>query len=317
MLFRSWQYTKPRKVVNTIQTVLVQQNGDSWLSQGDSPLIRVSQKLSELGYNESIKKTGTTPDLIVWSESVLSYPYPDAHFYYEVNPPQEGLYPFIRRLGVPFLIGSPVTVDKENDLFSNSVLYFDKDADYQGYYGKIKLVPFAELIPGVQYQWVRNLLEKLVGFSSGWTPGTTLQLFEIPLKDGTVAKISTPICFEDAFPFVCNALHKAGSQVFFNLTNDSWSKTRSAEYQHFVIASFRAIENRTTLVRSTNSGYTVVVNPVGKVIADLPLFKQDYLYTEVPVFEKATTLYGFLGDWLPVLCSVLVVWTIFKKELKK
>ena len=87
-----------------------------------------------------------------------------------------------------------------------------------------------------------------------------------------------------------------GSEVFMNITNDSWSKTDSAEYQHFIIASFLSVEYRTTLVRCTNSGYSAVVAPNGKIIADLPLFEEASVGFSVPIYKYTKTLYSVAGD---------------------
>ena len=118
---------------------------------------------------------------------------------------------------------------------------------------------------------------------------------------------SAPICFEDAFPAVCSKLFAQGSEVFVNITNDSWSKTRSAEIQHFVAASYLATEFRTTLVRCANSGYSVVVNPAGKLIVDLPLFTESSCGTSIPVYERRATFYFVFGDWLAWLCVLCVL----------
>ena len=118
---------------------------------------------------------------------------------------------------------------------------------------------------------------------------------------------SAPICFEDAFPAVCSKLFALGSEVFVNITNDSWSKTRSAEIQHFAAASYLAIEFRTTLVRCANSGYSVVVNPAGKLVVDLPLFTESSCGTSVPVYERRATFYFVFGDWLACLCGICVL----------
>ena len=113
---------------------------------------------------------------------------------------------------------------------------------------------------------------------------------------------TTPICFEDAFPDVCRKLFLMGSEVFMNITNDSWSRTASAEYQHFVAASYLAIEYRTTLVRCANAGYSVVVDPAGHIIDDLPVFTADALCAKVPVYERHITFFARWGDWLIFLC---------------
>ncbi len=297
-----YQYGKKRVQTKEADVVLVQQNADPWSSGSDLPNIRISEKLTE----NAIKNAKNKPDLICWSEAVLNYALPDSLFYYVVKPDEKPLIPFIKETNIPFLIGAPVTVDKEKGQFSNSAVYFDRKGIMQDYYSKIHLVPFAEYIPLSEYEWVRNMMETLVGFSDGWFPGTSYTVFNLPLKNKKNLVFSAPVCFEDAFPAVCRKLFKNGSEVFFNITNDSWSKTASAEYQHFVIASFRAQEFRTTLVRATNSGYTVVTDPAGKIVAELPLFTQTGECVKVPVFERQITFYCIAGDWLPVLLLVLV-----------
>lgn len=299
-----------------METVMVQQNIDSWVVGRDDLPIRISQELTDAAVEDCVAATGEKPDLVVWSESVLSYTFPESEFYYYDNPDPRPLIPYIRKLDVPFVIGGAATVNRAKKMYANAALFFDKEGEYQGYYGKMHLVPFAEVIPGAQYEWVRKLLETNLGFSSGWTPGTEITLFNVPLKSGSDVTISIPICFEDAFPMVCRALFRAGSEVFVNITNDSWSMTNSAEYQHFAIASFRAIEFRTTLIRSTNSGYSVVINPKGQVIADMPLFEEASLYTSVPIYQRQVTVYCMFGNWLPVLCLILVSVSVIAMEKK-
>ena len=316
VIYGAFQYTYPRVPQKFLKATLVQHNGDSWSSTEGEASIMQAQRLTEKAIEKSLKNSGVKPDVVVWSETVLSYAHPEAQTYYTYVPFQEGLYPFIERMQVPFLIGSPITINSEEGLFSNGVLYIDQHAQVQDYYAKIHLVPFAEAVPGTEYPWVRDFLESLIGFSSGWMAGTRYNLFEIPLESNQTVKSSTPICFEDAFPDICRQLYKAGSEVFVNLTNDSWSRTNSAEYQHFVISVFRAIEFRTTLVRSTNSGYTVVVDPRGKVIADLPLFESLYLNTNIPVYERTETLYYRLGEWFPILLTLITAACVILIRIK-
>lgn len=123
----------------------------------------------------------------------------------------------------------------------------------------------------------------------------------------TSVRFTAPICFEDSFPDVCRPLYNSGSELFLTITNDTWSETNSAEYQHFIASSYLSIEFRTTLVRCANSGYTVVVDPSGRVIDDLPLFTRDHLCAEVPVYDRVQTLYAKYGDWFAYLCIAFVL----------
>lgn len=216
--------------------------------------------------------------------------------------------------------------------YFNIAALFDSQANFRGYYGKLHLVPFAESIPGIDNPVMRKIFKKVVGISAGWTRGEQLTYFEIPCSyyaDETIprvnninisipyevskenqqplVRISTPVCFDDSFTDVIRPLFLNGAELFVNITDDSWSRKKSSEYQHFCIASYRAIEYRTTLVRSTNAGYSVVVDPAGRIIADQPLFEDSAMAYDVPVYNRVITTYARFGNWLPYCCIIVFV----------
>lgn len=330
------QYITPREPIKSFNAILVQQNGDPW-QKGEELSIEISKRLTEEKITE-LKNAGKTCDLVVWSEAVLRKRFPNAQFYYDFYPEDEPLLDFIDRMNSTFIIGAPYTVNFEKHLFSNSAILFNKDGQYCGAYQKMHLVPFAELIPGAQFERIQKIMKGMVGFSYGWYPGQIATTFEIPIQNipldarkyRTISivnsnnitetpkepkksvVISTPICFDDTAAEVCRALFLTGSEVFINITNDAWSKTKSAEIQHMVVAHYRAIEYRTTLARCTNAGYTVVINPVGKILDSLPLFEECALATTIPVYEREITIYAKLGNWLPMLLALLsIVYVLF------
>ena len=108
----------------------------------------------------------------------------------------------------------------------------------------------------------------------------------------------------------------SGTECFVNITNDSWSKTKSAETQHFAVAHYRSIEFRTTTIRAANAGLTAVISPTGKVLASLPLFEEGALSCKVPVFERQMTIFARFGNWLPhsavIFCLIFVVLKVKK-----
>jgi apolipoprotein N-acyltransferase len=61
-----------------------------------------------------------------------------------------------------------------------------------------------------------------------------------------------------------------------------------APYQHHSIASFRAIENRRFLLRSTNTGLTAPVDPLGRTLASLLPFTEGVLPMEVNIVTSHT-----------------------------
>lgn len=278
-----------------IDILFVQHNSDSWNDNFEKSL-STAMRLTREGLKNREK-----PRLIAWNETVLAYPYEENYEYYQHFPYKDPFVPFLRENGIPLLVGAPYIIDMENELFSNSAILLSPEGEILQHYGKMQLVPFAEYIPFIQYDWMKKFMNAVAGFSSGWTPSHEYRLFTGLTNSGKEILFSTPICFEDAFPGVCTGLVKNGSRFFLNLTNDSWSKTESAEMQHFSIASFRAVEHRTVMARSTNGGYSCIINPLGEVIYDFPLFEEHSEILSVPVYPYTRTLYSYLGDYIVIL----------------
>ena len=292
---------------------LIQQNSDPWGEDGDPDA--TLQDLQNLTRNALAdwEELGKKPDIVIWSESSLPYAYNINRRYYSIRPAEDPFLSFLRETGVYLFTGSPF-IETENGKrrsFNAAILIRPDDGEIEDWYGKIQLVPFAEYVPFSDNEFLAGLFERIVGFSSGWTPGKKRTVFTITAKGdgGTALEIpfTAPICFEDAFPAVTARLHKAGGKVLINLTNDSWSKTESAEYQHYAVASFRAIELRTTMIRSTNGGFTAIILPSGEILASLPLFERAFLNAEVPVYPAVKTFYIKFGDWFAGLCAIFAV----------
>jgi len=346
------QYDKVRKPIKEITAILVQQNSNPWDEDSDEKSILVSQKLTKEKI-DTLSMQNRKADLVIWSEGCLHRGFPNGESYYEWFPSEKPLTQFVKEIKVPCIFGGSVTKVKKltnngkkvnRKEYYNSALLFDADGKYRGYYAKNHLVPFAEALPFMEVPAIHAFMQKVVGISAGWTPGDQYVYFDVPCritenfklptvkdidlnkdymqqkqeeKTPYTVKLATPICFDDAFTDIMRPLFLNGCELFVNITDDSWSLKRSSEIQHFVIASYRAIEYRTTLIRSANAGYSVVVDPAGKVIADQPLFEESSLVYDVPVYEHKMTTYARFGNWLPYLCIVIFVlcclyaWFIF------
>lgn len=321
-VYSAVQLQKPLKKVDNLKLAIVQANTDSWNSNFSAEMEKT------IMLTEDILKNAQEPDLIIWNEGSLIYSFPLNLRYYYLQPEAYSFAAFMEKNNIPLLAGTSLplkSISEEGtkyftgdiaayqynpadaNYFANSVCLISPDCRILDYYNKMHLVPFAEYMPFIENQNVRNMFKTLVGFSSSYIPGKDAKLISLSKQDGTVINFAAPICFEDAFPSLCANLHNLGSELMINLTDDSWSQTRSAEYQHFVVASFRAIELRTTLIRSTNTGYSCIVDPKGQVTDDLPLFTAAALYAAVPIYEYRQSFYARFQDWLPMCCFVAVL----------
>lgn len=290
---------KPPLAASSLDAVLVQQNADPWIL-GEEASLEANIRLAR----QALPPGSPPPDLILFSESSLKRPYKEFQRWFSAEPAADPLIPFIKEKGAYLLTGAPVVLDWEELEMTNSVILVDPKARLVGDYAKVHPVPFAEAIPLWEYEWFRTFMREVVGLDSGWVMGKEFKVFRLPTRAGEVA-FGAPICFEDAFPEVCREFFLGGADLLVNLTNDAWSETVSAEVQHFAAARFRAIEFRRSLVRSTNGGVTCVVDARGKVVAELPLFEQASLRTEVPIYRGPPTLYWRFGDWFARLCLLL------------
>lgn len=337
-IYGSCQYFKIRKPSKFINTIMVQQNADPWSLDTDDKTILTSQRLTKEKLDQA-KSRNESVDLIIWSEGCLKYRFPRAEFHYKRYPKEKPLISFIKETKTPFLLGGSYAREGTSKRF-NGALLFDSEGNFRGAYPKNHLVPLAEAVPFTDIKPVAEFFKKVIGISAGWTPGDKYTMFNIPCRypeerqaevtnvislsqnfnqsktpEKPYVKFSTPICFDDAFPDVCRPLANYGSELFLNITDDSWSMTKSSEYQHFVVASFRAIELRTTLARSTNSGYSVVVDPAGKIIMDMPLFEEASEFVKIPVYPATNTIYQRFGNWLPVSLFILCLSVILFEYL--
>ena len=283
----------------SLKTLIIQQASDPW-TQGAEAAVEANMKLVKAALASGQGK----PDLVLFSESSLGYPYKDSTSWYEQYPRKEPFLPWWRQQGLWLFTGTPVVLDWKDFSATNSVMLIDPKGQHRGDYAKIHPVPFAEAIPFYEYPWFRDFLKQAVGLEAGWTMGTKEVVFNFQTR-GSEVRFGAPICFEDAFAPLCRDFVLKGADLLVNLTDDSWSQTKSAEWQHLAAARFRAIETRRPLVRSTNSGVSALVDAKGDLLDVLPLFSPQWEMVDIPIPQASGTLYLAFGEWFAVLCLLL------------
>lgn len=281
----------------TWRLALIQQNVDPWVGG-----FRAYERSLEILIRESDRALEEAdPDAVIWSETSFV---PSINYHTRYRTDQERyelvqeLMAYLESKEVPFVIGNSdgqLRRDAEGELRRvdyNAVLTFEAGGELQGTYRKIHLVPFTEHFPyEAQLPWLHRLLvENNTNF---WEEGNDWSIFEL-----NGVKFATPICFEDTFGYLSRGFVREGAEVIVNLTNDLWSYSEPSAMQHMGMAVFRAVENRRSVVRSTNGGMTTMIDPNGALLDLYPPFKEGYLAGDVPVFTDASTVYTAWGDWL-------------------
>ncbi len=239
--------------------------------------------------------------LVIWPESTITEFIPattnDAR--------SASLLPFLNN-GSAFLVGG-LTYRSNTEYFNSSIL-IRPDGTVDTPYHKMILMPFGEYTPmGSWLPW----LEEINSTAGQFTPGDSPKVLSFDLSDGRTAKLSPLICYEDVIPGLAREATARGAQLLINQTNDAWFGNTVAPYQHHMIASFRAIENRRYLLRSTNTGLTAVVDPFGKTLASLLPYTESVLPMEVSLlnYQSPYTHLPIQILWLIVagIGAVLVV----------
>jgi apolipoprotein N-acyltransferase len=219
-------------------------------------------------------------EVILWPES-------STPFYFEESPKGEAIRLFARERGTSVLLGSD-EIDRRNPRVSyNSAFMVRPDGSTAGVYRKVRLVPFGEYVP---FRSVLFFAAPLVEAVGEFAPGDAPVM--LPLAGRPV---STAICYEVVYPALIRAGVLQGSTLLTTITNDAWFGRSSAPYQHFEMASMRAIEQGRYLARSANTGISGIVDPYGRVLMESELFTRQVLVGEVRLIEERT-IYARIGD---------------------
>jgi apolipoprotein N-acyltransferase len=243
-------------------------------------------------------------DLVVWPESAIP-------FFFQDEPRQaERIRNLARELSTSMLVGSPAhELRNGKRVFLNSAFMISPAGEVTGRSDKIHLVPFGEYVPLGRFL---PFVGKLVVGIGDFSPGERA----IPLQAGRTL-IGTLICAEVVFPELGRAYVNNGARILANITNDAWFGRTSAPYQHLSIASFRAVETRTPLVRAANTGVTAIVDQNGHINTMTGLFAEGFRIGEVRP-GSGNSIYLKIGDagaWLCVfLTAGIVGLTWFKRR---
>ena len=173
-----------------------------------------------------------------------------------------------------YLITGALRYDPNTDTYFNSILTFDQSAKIIHTYNKSHLVPFGEYMP------FENIFDiaPLVGFT-GFEKGMGPEMLSMP--EGIT--FSPLVCYEIIFPGKAYDNNLSSPDMIINVTNDAWYGDSAGPYQHLVQSKFRAIETGLPVLRSANTGISVLITPLGYGVADEKLSQQLSIIHKVPI----------------------------------
>ncbi|MEE1868794.1 apolipoprotein N-acyltransferase [Pseudomonas auratipiscis] len=179
-----------------------------------------------------------------------------------------------------------------------------------GTYLKQKLVPFGEYVP------LQDMLRGVIAFfdlpMSDFARGPEDQ----PLLQAKGYQIAPYICYEVVYPEFAASL-AARSDILLTISNDTWFGTSIGPLQHLQMAQMRALEAGRWMIRATNNGVTGLIDPFGRITAQIPQFERGILYGEVVPMQQLTP-YLQWRSWPLVIVSVLLLgWALLASRIAK
>jgi len=204
-----------------------------------------------------------------------------------------------RGFTTPILLGgltwAPPLPGKDRRQLFNTALLLDQRGRLLGSYDKVYLLAFGEYMPfGDTFPGLYDAFPQAGRFSAG---------NEVKVFSWRGHKIGIMICYEDIMVDFTGKLADLAPNVIINVTNDAWFGRTSEPWLHLALAVFRAVENRLTLVRATNTGVSAFIDPTGRLVGATRLDGAETLVSEVPMMHGGT-IYGLTGNlfaWLLLL----------------
>ncbi len=298
-------FTMQKDSIPTVKIALLQHSKDPWQG-GINSYSESLKRLTKLTHD--VMNTHEKPDLVVWSETAF-VPSIIYHKKYRQNTRYVRLIEKLFALfesypKTEFIIGNGERLGPREKQARNleteeastyNAAHLFQGSTRKGVYYKNHLVPFTEYFPYKKIfpRFYNVLLESDVHF---WLQGKELSLLE-----GKHASYATPICFEDGFGLQNAQFVKKGAQIIVNISNDAWSHVETNAMQHLQLSILRAVENKRSVVRSTNAGMTAAIDPNGHIISMLDSFTVASITEDISIYDTKITLYTRFGDWFALL----------------
>jgi apolipoprotein N-acyltransferase len=165
---------------------------------------------------------------------------------------------------------------------------------YQKKYG----LPFVELTPYFE--------DKPTARGSAMERGTEPYTFDYANFAGEKFRVALSICWEQMYPHRVAELVNDNAEFVALMNNDAWFGESGGGKQLLSYTRLRAIENRKSIVRCSNSGISCFIDPFGNISERLPWYKATIGTQEVLCVSKKT-FFTKHPEWFPKFCGVVLV----------
>ncbi len=268
----------------SLRAVLVQGGGPRGIPAVASDADAVSERQFRLS-----EDLPDDVDLVLWPESSLAVTGP-----VQDTPEARRMADLARRAGATVVAGLSESYPTG---FRNAAVAWGPDGRILDRYEKVHRVPFGEYIPA------RSFFDRLSDATAlvprDAIPGDGPGLLRTP-----AGPLGVVISYEVFFSDRTRAAVTAGGQVLLVPTNAASYTTEEVPATEVAAARLRALETDRAVLQAAPTGYTAVILPDGRVVAQGGLGTPEVLTATVPL-RTGLTVYVRTGDG-PLLVAVAV-----------
>ena len=151
--------------------------------------------------------------------------------------------------------------DTNNKKIFNSLAVVNNNLDIISSYNKNKLVPFGEFLPLESFLTSIGM-KTITNYYKSYSKGKKRDIIDLKNQEFDVSFLPL-ICYEIIYSG--NLTKKKNYDLIVNISEDGWFGKSIGPDQHFSHSIFRSIEEGKSIIRSTNSGTSALINPNGVI----------------------------------------------------
>jgi apolipoprotein N-acyltransferase len=204
-----------------------------------------------------------------------------------------------------FIIFGTNKLEPTSGYFYNSMIIINNRFDIIQSYNKRKLVPFGEFLP---FEKLLNNLgfKKITEGHGSFLRGQNDN--NLVIDESNILPL---ICYEVIFPDLIKRSNE-NTNLIINISEDGWFGKTIGPDQHFAKTIFRAIENNTFLLRSTNRGISAIIDNKGNIIKKLNRNEAGNIEFDVPLIKSNKAKNDLI--FFVLLITYLLIFLINKKH---
>jgi len=275
-------------------------------------------------------------DLIVWPEAVIAY------YLYNTPEIRDYIFSYIHKWNLPLLTGvldvisiypsssytkKTETIPPKYLSYYNAVTMISPQLVYAyeiqkinlkevKFYYKQTLIPFFEYIPYIKILGFLSELMIEQGSKIQYSKGRSPEIFAFAAQNLKTYHVGSILCSDQFYPSLSAEIVNLNTDFMVLQANEGWFGYSQGTYQLSAITRLRAIEARRSFVRSSMTGLSFFIDPLGRIYGELPWWKPGWITSPVAIGHYSSFYCSHI-DYLPKTCLVIVLILLGTVTLKK